>query len=190
MPGLTPLIVSSQVRDRREHLRRPDLGQLLEPLDAERCTALAGTGEIALVIGDGLSPWAVERQAPRVCNLLAAGLSQDGRSLTPPVIVRHARVAIGDEIASRLGARVVVVFVGERPGLGTPDSMGAYLTVEPRLSRRNSERNCVSNIHAGGLQPAAAATEILALILDGLRLGASGIVLSSSISAAPVLPQE
>ena len=69
LPGLTPLIVSSQVRDRREHLRRPDLGQLLEPLDAERCTALAGMGEISLVIGDGLSPWAVERQAPRVCSL-------------------------------------------------------------------------------------------------------------------------
>ena len=109
--------------------------------------------------------------------------------LAPIVIASLARVALGDAIGERLGARMVVVLIGERPGLSAADSLGAYLTWGPRRGRRDSERNCVSNIRApGGLSPDQAADKIAWLLREAKRLGFSGVDLKDR--SAESLPEE
>jgi len=166
---LASLVVASGAPDRETYLRRPDLGRRL----ADDTAALPrGEYDLALVVADGLSAGALAH-APAVVGALAARL--DGWRLSPVVIVRQGRVAVGDEIAQRLGARSVVVLIGERPGLSAADSLGAYLTWDAQPGRMDSERNCVSNIRPGGLDPDAAADKIAWLLGEARRLGFSGV---------------
>lgn len=143
--GLTPsdpLIVHSQAPDRHSYLQRPDLGRRLRVSDAEQLSA--GQYEVAFVLADGLSAPAVHRHA--VALLQALWPKLPGWRIAPTVIACQSRVALGDEIGSRLGAALVAVLIGERPGLSSPDSLGVYLTWQPRPGRQDSERNCISNI--------------------------------------------
>ena len=156
--------VHSAARDRAEYLRRPDLGRRLMVGQASACgpasagpLLVRGDYDAALVIADGLSALAVERYALRTVSALQQRLREDDWKLAPLVIARQARVALGDEIGSRLGARMVVILIGERPGLSSPDSLGAYLTYDPRVGRTDAERNCISNIRDQGLSPDLAA---------------------------------
>lgn len=167
-------IVRSRAPDRATYLRRPDLGRELSPEDA--ALLAPGACDLALVVADGLSAVAARRHAPAVIAALCP-LLPDVR-LAPVVIAREARVAIGDGIGAALGARHVAVLIGERPGLTVADSLGIYLTRAPRPGRRDSERNCISNIHrAGGLAPAEAAARLAWLLREADRIGATGIAL-------------
>lgn len=163
---------TSQAPDRSAYLRRPDLGRRL---DAESASRLApGDWDLAIVIGDGLSAPAVHAHAAPVASRLIERLA--GWRVAPVVVAHLARVALGDEIGARLGARMVVVLIGERPGLSAADSLGAYLTWGPAPGRRDSERNCVSNIRPPhGLGYEAAADTLAWLIRAAGRLRLTGV---------------
>lgn len=174
------LELASAASARATYLQRPDLGRRLAPESAallsESATA-APPCDLVIVISDGLSALAVERQAPAVVAALLPTLKAAGVRLGPLCVVRLGRVAIQDEIGELLGSSQSLILLGERPGLGTPDSLGAYLTYAPRRGRTDAERNCVSNIHAAGLPPTQAASRIAALLLESRRLRLSGVQL-------------
>jgi ethanolamine ammonia-lyase small subunit len=176
--GLQPLEVCSQVHNRRDYLRRPDLGRMLEPASKQRLESRSGDPcELAIVIGDGLSPTAVNVHAVELLRHLVSRLSADGLEIGATVIASNARVALGDEIGTILSARMVVMLIGERPGLSAPDSLGAYLTFAPRIGLTDAERNCVSNIHGAGLSYQEAALRIGWLVREGLNRQITGVAL-------------
>ncbi len=170
--------VQSQAPDRATYLQRPDLGRLLAT-DA----ALPETDgcDVAFVIGDGLSATAVHAHAAAT---LAATLAHlEGWTPGPVVLARQARVALADPIGERLGAKLTVMLIGERPGLSAADSLGAYLTFAPRPGRQNAERNCVSNIRAAGLPPEAAGFKIAWLLNKAREMGLTGVALKDDAPA-------
>lgn len=178
--GPATLVVHSGAADRAEYLQRPDLGRRL----AADTALPAGEADLAIVVADGLSAHAVHAHAAATVEALRARL--DGWVLAPPVVAVHARVALGDEVATALGARAVLVLIGERPGMSSPDSLGAYLTWDPRPGRVDSERNCVSNIRPpDGLGHDAAADVLVALLTEAFRRRLSGIALKDTGAALP-----
>lgn len=177
--GLPSVPVQSRVSDATEYLTRPDLGRRLRAEDAERLGAVAEVDgvDLGFVIADGLSGLAVERHAAALAIDAGARLRALGWRSAPVVIARFGRVALGDEIGARLGARLVAVLIGERPGLSSPDSLGVYLTWVPRLGRTDAERNCISNIRPEGLPVAAAAERLAWLAAEARRRELSGVAL-------------
>jgi ethanolamine ammonia-lyase small subunit len=175
--GWRCVVVTSRAASRDEYLRRPDLGRRLAPADATRLKDLAaGDVDLAIVVGDGLSALAVQRHAPPLLAALRVALG-DTPTLAPLVIATQARVALADDIGALLQARVALILLGERPGLSSPDSLGAYLTHAPSVGRSDAERNCVSNIRPEGLPPERAAQRIAWLVREALRRRISGIAL-------------
>lgn len=172
--------VASAAADRAVYLRRPDLGRRLAEGAAEALPA--GPFDVVIVIGDGLSAAAVEVNAAVTALALAERLP--GLSLGPIVLARQARVALGDPIGAAMNAEVVVMLIGERPGLTAADSLGAYLTFRPVPGRRDSERNCVSNIHGHGLAPSLAADRLAWLVRAAIRLRLSGVELKEDAPEA------
>jgi ethanolamine ammonia-lyase small subunit len=183
--GWTTLDVHSRAATREDYLRRPDWGRRLREDDAQALEAVATAApaatatvtaalDVALVVGDGLSAAAVQRQALPTLQALRDAL--DGAlGLSPVVLARQARVALADEVGELLKARSALILLGERPGLSAPDSLGAYLTFAPRVGRSDAERNCVSNIRPEGLPPAQAGARIAWLLREALRLKLSGV---------------
>jgi ethanolamine ammonia-lyase small subunit len=169
LPSVT---VRSQAWDRETYLRRPDLGRQLDPA----ChTELAGSWDAVFVIADGLSPVGVQLHA---APLLKACLERlPGWSVAPIVIATQARVALGDEIGARLQATLSAVLIGERPGLSVANSLGVYLTYHPQIGRRDSERNCISNIHADGMSYQAAADMLAWLMTEARSRKLTGVAL-------------
>ncbi len=186
--GLRPLQVRSRAPDRDSYLRRPDWGRRLAPANAEGLQAAAcGPVDLALVLGDGLSAVAVQRHAaPLLAALLP--LLAPRLTLAPPVIATQARVALADEIGALLQARLVLILVGERPGLSAPDSLGAYLTLAPKVGCSDAQRNCVSNIRPAGLPPALAARRLAWLLHEALRRRVSGVALKDDSGSALLGP--
>ncbi len=185
--GSPRLTVASAAPDRPTYLRRPDLGRRLAPADRARLEALPSRGrDVAIVVADGLSSAAVHAHAAPLVAALVPRLRAAGLSLADVVLARQARVALGDAVGEALGARLVVLLVGERPGLSSPDSLGAYITFAPRVGRTDAERNCVSNIRPAGLDYESAAFRIAWLVRAALKLGASGVALKddSALEAA------
>jgi ethanolamine ammonia-lyase small subunit len=174
------ITLASAAPDRATYLHRPDLGRRLNADSRERLTALASDYEAAFVIADGLSALAVHRHA---VPLLAHVLPRLDWRIAPVAIVEQGRVAIGDEIGEVLGVSLVVVLIGERPGLSSPDSLGVYLTWKPRIGRTDAERNCISNIRADGLSYAPAAQKLLFLMNESRRLKLSGVALKEDARA-------
>jgi len=155
-----PICVHSAAPDRETYLRRPDLGRrLATPIEK-------GDYDAVLIVADGLSATAVHRHAGPVLDALLP-LLRDWK-LAPVVVAEQARVAISDDIGEQLGAKMSVILIGERPGLSSPDSLGAYLTWSPRVGRTDAERNCISNIRDEGLQPVLAAQRI-AMVMNAAR---------------------
>jgi ethanolamine ammonia-lyase small subunit len=180
--------VRSQAADRRDYLRRPDLGRRLERDSAEALARAASAPcQLALVIGDGLSAAAVHAHVVALVSRLLPLLAEGDDVVVGHIVVASgARVALGDEIGAILGARMVVMLIGERPGLSAPDSLGAYLTFAPQPGRTDAERNCVSNIHHAGLGYDEAAFKIAWLIREGLAREVSGVALKDeSADRAP-----
>ena len=189
--GLTTLQVSSRAPRRKDYLRRPDLGRRLDTASRDSlATRPRGRCDLAIVIGDGLSPSAPGAHAVELVRCVIAVLAPEGIELGPVVVASGARVALGDEIGELLGARVVAMLIGERPGLSTPYSLGAYVTFAPRIGCTDAMRNCVSNIHSSGLGYDEAAFKIAWLIRAGLAQGAMGVMLKdeSGVQAAASLP--
>jgi ethanolamine ammonia-lyase small subunit len=136
------LRLRSAAADRTTYLQRPDLGRRLN--EASRAELSPGPWDLVLIVADGLSAIAVERHVPALLQQLLPQV--EGWRIAPLVVVEQGRVAIGDEIGWALGVQLSVVLIGERPGLSSPDSLGAYITWEPRPGRSDAERNCISNI--------------------------------------------
>jgi ethanolamine ammonia-lyase small subunit len=176
--GLEALGVSSRARNRKDYLRRPDLGRMLDPESQDLLASHAGVApRLALVVGDGLSPAAVNAHAVALLRSLIPHLATDAIEIGHAVVASGARVALGDEIGAILGARMVVVLIGERPGLSAADSLGVYLTFAPRVGLTDETRNCVSNIHRAGLGYDEAAFRIAWLIREGLARESTGVAL-------------
>jgi ethanolamine ammonia-lyase small subunit len=174
--GLRTLQVSSRAQNRKDYLRRPDLGRKLDPPSQELLVRYGpGPCDLTIAVGDGLSPSAVNAHAVELMRALipALGAIKPG----PIVVASGARVALGDEIGELLGARMVVMLIGERPGLSAPDSLGAYLTFAPHAGLTDAMRNCVSNIHASGLGYDEAAFKIAWLVREGLARQVTGVAL-------------
>jgi ethanolamine ammonia-lyase small subunit len=194
--GLTVVEVASRAADRAAYLRRPDWGRELSAASwTELDVAGADTPEAAdglvIVIADGLSATAVEAHAVALVDALRPLLERSGIAIGPATVATGARVALGDAIAERLGAKAVLVLIGERPGLSSPDSLGAYLTFEPRPGRMDSERNCVSNIRPEGLPVEAAAFKLAWLIREAFRRKLTGVGLkdeSGTLGAPSPMP--
>jgi ethanolamine ammonia-lyase small subunit len=172
------LSLRSRVVDRETYLKRPDLGRRLDAASVAIVEASAKAGvDVALMVGDGLSALAAQRHAAEVLIPLV-GLLRDRRlSLAPICIATQARVAIEDEIGSLLKARVAVILIGERPGLGCADSLGGYLVHGPAIGKTDAQRNCISNIRPSQLNPPAAAEALAWLIEQSLVRRISGVEL-------------
>jgi ethanolamine ammonia-lyase small subunit len=184
--GLEVVQLTSQAGDRQTYLLRPDLGRMLSEESGERLKALTGGSggfDLSIVLSDGLSALAAYRQIPMLMAQLVPSLRHEELSIGPVAVVRFGRVAVQDQIGEILNARVSVILLGERPGLLSADSLGAYLVYGPRIGRTDAERNCVSNIRAEGLSPAAAAGAIHYLITQSLRRQISGVGLKDERSA-------
>jgi ethanolamine ammonia-lyase small subunit len=176
--GLETFEVRSLGRNRKEYLRRPDLGRMLDEVSQHRLASRdGGPCRLAIVVGDGLSPSAVNSHAVELVRNLQPQLASEGIEIGCAVVASGARVALGDAIGAVLGARMVVMLIGERPGLSTPDSLGAYLTYGPRAGLSDAERNCISNIHGSGLAHDEAASRITWLVRTGLARGVTGVAL-------------
>lgn len=175
--GWAWLSAQSRAGSRDIYLRRPDLGRRLDQPSRERLQALAPESvDLAIVLGDGLSAVATQQHALTLLAELKQVLG-DELLIGPLVIATQARVALGDEIGALLGARAVLMLLGERPGLSSPDSLGAYLTFGPAVGRSDAERNCVSNIRPAGLAPELAAKRLAWLLREALRRRVSGVAL-------------
>ena len=176
--------VRSEATDRAAYLKRPDLGRRLAAASrAELEQAADGPCDCVFVLADGLSAKAVAGHAAAVVAQCLPRL--DGLSIGPLVIATQARVALGDAIGAALKARLCVMLIGERPGLSVADSLGAYITFGPAPGRRDSERNCISNIHDRGLGPDLAARKIAWLVREALRREATGVTLKDTEGALP-----
>lgn len=186
--GLDAIMAGSAARDRAVYLRRPDLGRRLDCDSRERIQAAAGAApcDLAIVIGDGLSAKAVAAHAPAVVEALLPHVTRLGLSLGPVVLAEGARVALGDEAGRLLGATLVVVLIGERPGLSAADSLGIYLTYDPAPGCTDAERNCISNVRSGGLPPPAAAANLAWLIEAACAMQATGIRLKDLSGSAAI----
>ncbi|MBX3606872.1 MAG: ethanolamine ammonia-lyase subunit EutC [Piscinibacter sp.] len=184
--GLPTLALHSAAADRPIYLQRPDLGRRLDAASAQRLQALAPAGrvDLAVVIADGLSALAVERHAAPLVGLLHALLG-DAWRWAPVAIVEQGRVAVGDPIGEALAADLVVVLIGERPGLSSPDSLGVYVTWAPLPGRTDAERNCISNVRPEGLPLGDAAQRLAWLLNEARRRRLTGVALKDE--SAPAL---
>jgi ethanolamine ammonia-lyase small subunit len=175
--GMPHVLLHSAAPDRATYLRRPDLGRTLRAGDDLLICPGPSPYDASFVIADGLSAPAVHRHAVPLLDEVLPKLK--GWRLAPLTVVLQGRVAIGDEIGQRLGARLVVVLIGERPGLSSPDSLGVYLTWDPRPGRNDAERNCISNVRTAGLSYAAAASTLVFLMNAARSRQLSGVGLKN-----------
>ena len=169
--GLAALALESKSNDRKTYLRRPDLGRALSADSAALLTP--GEYDVVFVIADGLSALAAERHAVRLVREVLPLIA--GWRLAPVCVVEQGRVAVGDAIGEALHAPLAVVLIGERPGLSSPDSLGAYITWEPRTGRKDAERNCISNIREEGLSYAPAAARLHYYMQEASRRRLTGL---------------
>jgi ethanolamine ammonia-lyase small subunit len=187
--GLATLRVASAAATRDAYLRRPDQGRRLSQesraalTQAPRQTARP---DLALVVADGLSSAAVHEQAVPVLAALVPLLARRVVTCTPVVVASQGRVALGDEIGEVLNARAVAILLGERPGLSSPASLGIYLTFAPRIGRTDAERNCISNIRAGGVTAEQGAHKLDWLLREAFSRQLTGVALKDESDTAPL----
>jgi ethanolamine ammonia-lyase small subunit len=170
--------VRSAAPNRQVFLRQPNLGRLLSNESKAELSEPMVAPDVVIVIGDGLSSMAVERNAIPVLKLLWPQLQNLGYRLGPIVVATQARVALADHISELLQAKLSIMMIGERPGLSAADSLGLYLTYGPRVGRVDSERNCISNVRDEGMSAEMAAAQALGLIKSIFAHRASGVLLA------------
>jgi ethanolamine ammonia-lyase small subunit len=180
------VVVESAARDRAEFLQRPDQGRRLSHTSRAQLVESAAKPsrtDLVIIISDGLSTLAATTQTEPLLATLLPLLRESGWTVAPIVIARHARVALQDEIGEIFRARLSLMLLGERPGLGSADSLGAYFTHSPALGKTDADRNCISNIRPGGLPPEAAAHKLHHLLQQSRILGLSGVSLKDDSPA-------
>ncbi len=170
----------SKAQSRHEYLQRPDYGRQLNQASKEQLQGDNPKMDIAIIIADGLSATAINNHAVPLLEILIPFLQQLGFSIAPLSITQLGRVAIADEIGFLLNAQFSIILIGERPGLSSPDSMGAYLTFNPKIGLTDESRNCISNIRLEGLSYKNAAEKILYLVKESFRLQYSGVDLKDN----------
>ncbi|POA48597.1 ethanolamine ammonia-lyase [Pseudomonas sp. MPR-ANC1] len=177
--GRESLLLHSAATDRNSYLQRPDLGRKLSDDSAQTLRDYAqahpGGVDLAIVVADGLSALAVHRHTLPFLTRLEEQMSADNWSIAPVVLVEQGRVAVGDEIGQLLGAKMVVMLIGERPGLSSPDSLGLYFTYNPKIGLTDAYRNCISNVRLEGLSYGMAAHRLLYLMREACRRQLSGV---------------
>lgn len=187
--GLPIYTVHSQAENRDIYLQRPDLGRLLDEPSAKRLLEInSAPADICLIIADGLSATAIHKNAGLVVNLLVEEVRKVGYSLAPIVLVEQGRVAITDAIGGLLRSRLAIMLVGERPGLSSFDSMGAYITYAPKPGLTDERRNCLSNIREQGLTHIMAVNKLMYLIEAAFRLKLTGVGLKDNDGLAAGIP--
>ncbi|MGF6752928.1 ethanolamine ammonia-lyase subunit EutC [Paraburkholderia sp. GAS42] len=180
--GFTSLDVHSAAPDREHYLRRPDLGRRLADDSREALAKVTiEPPEVVFVIADGLSAFAASRQSLPLLQAVCSRLTD--WKIGPVVVARQGRVALGDEIGELLKAKLVVMLIGERPGLSSPDSLGIYLTYAPKVGCSDAQRNCISNVRPEGLPYDAAAHKLHYLLTHARRLGLTGVGLKDDSDA-------
>lgn len=191
LPAPARQILETAVSDRVTYLTRPDFGRRLNEASRDALRALApqwGRRDLAVIVSDGLSAQAAHRHAVATVAPLIALLAAERWTFYPVFFVPFGRVKLQDEIGEIIGARHTLMLLGERPGLDTPDSLGAYFTHTPCAACRDANRNCVSNIRPEGLPPADAARKLAGLLILSAKLGVSGVALKDT-GAAPALAE-
>ncbi|MBD8601668.1 MULTISPECIES: ethanolamine ammonia-lyase subunit EutC [unclassified Pseudomonas] len=173
------LSLHSAATDRHVYLQRPDLGRRLDEASLQQLLTHAGESsagfDLAVVIADGLSALAVHRHALPMLQRIEQIAGDEGWSVAPVCLVEQGRVAVADEVAQALGARMVVLLIGERPGLSSPDSLGLYFTYAPRVGLNDAARNCISNVRQQGLSYATAAHKLQYLMREAWQRKLSGV---------------
>lgn len=187
--GLSSVELATAISNRHDYLLRPDLGRRLHPdatatLAARATESAFASPDLVVIISDGLSAQAATRHAVATVVPLVAILEKSRWRIAPVVICPFARVKTQDEIGAALGARFSLMLIGERPGLGAPDSLGAYLTARPGSHCTDADRNCVSNIRPEGIHPQRAAEKLAWLLLESARTGLAGLYLKDTQPAA------
>lgn len=195
--GLGLMTLQSAATSRHVYLQRPDLGRRLDESSAGQLRAWSAEAgplqadgrrsDLAIAVADGLSALAVHRQAVPLLTALIPLLLAEGFTLAPLVLLEQGRVAVGDEIGEGLGARMMLMLLGERPGLSSPDSLGAYLTWAPVVGLTDAARNCVSNIRPAGLPPPAAAQRLAWLLREARSRRLSGVALKDESGSLEAL---
>lgn len=169
----------SAADSRTLYLQRPDLGRRLDDHSKQHLTAIERgvphKYDVAFIIADGLSAFAVQEHAVNFLNIIAGKMKNEGWKIAPIAIVEQGRVAISDEIGFLLGADQAVILIGERPGLSSPDSLGIYLTFAPKVGRNDADRNCISNIRSAGQSYEGAAHKLFYLLSEARRRKLSGV---------------
>lgn len=178
--------VMSAAPDRATYLQRPDLGRRLSPASAAKLAEeVKGPFDVAYVVADGLSAYAIEKNIEPFLDVMLPLSDKAGWKRAPLVVAGQGRVALGDEIGSIVGARLVVMLIGERPGLSSPDSLGIYLTYDPKVGLTDETRNCISNVRAEGLSYAEAAYKLHYLASEALKRKLSGVNLKDEADVLP-----
>ncbi|WP_434578649.1 ethanolamine ammonia-lyase subunit EutC [Pseudomonas sp. Z1-6] len=177
--GRESLLLHSAAADRHSYLQRPDLGRRLDEASVQTlqdyATAHPGGVDLAIVVADGLSALAVHRHTLPFLARLEEQIAAEGWSVSPIVLVEQGRVAVADEVAERLGAKMSVILIGERPGLSSPDSLGLYFTYAPKVGLNDAYRNCISNVRLEGLSYGMAAHRLIYLMREACRRQLSGV---------------
>ena len=177
--GRDSLLLHSAAIDRHSYLQRPDLGRRLSDESAQtlRNYAEANPGgvDLAVVVADGLSALAVHKHTLPFLTRMEEQTHAEGWSLSPVILVEQGRVAVADEVGQLLGAKMVVILIGERPGLSSPDSLGLYFTYNPKVGLTDAYRNCISNVRLEGLSYGMAAHRLLYLMREACRRQLSGV---------------
>ncbi|WP_286238135.1 ethanolamine ammonia-lyase subunit EutC [Neptuniibacter halophilus] len=187
------LLLNSQAVNRQTYLQRPDLGRALSA-ESRQClqqlySADAPVYNAAIVIADGLSSTAVQAHAARMTRHIVDALSERDFRIAPLCLVNQGRVAIGDEIGQLLGVELLILMIGERPGLSSPDSLGIYYTYQPRVGLQDSSRNCISNIRPAGLSFQDATDKLIWLIGQSIRIRQSGVMLKDESEPVEALSE-
>ena len=177
LPGL---LLHSKADSRAQYLQRPDLGRKLNEASVAQLKTNSGNYDVVIVIVDGLSATAVNENTSGLLKYLIPLLQDAKLKIAPLCLVEQGRVALGDELAYLLNARLAIILIGERPGLSSADSIGAYLTYNPKPGLTDESRNCISNIRPRGLMYKAAAGKIFYLVQEAFRLKLSGVGLKDN----------
>jgi ethanolamine ammonia-lyase small subunit len=174
--GCLPL--RTRCKDREDFLLYPAHGRRLDDASLARLTAEGTRGaDVQVILADGLSAWAADRNGPELLPLLQSGLASAGFSVGRPLFVRFARVGVQDQVGTLLGNKATLICLGERPGLGTGDSLSIYLAYGPKLDQDNAEKNCISNVRALGIRAPEAARESVDILQRAFAAGKGGLAL-------------
>jgi ethanolamine ammonia-lyase small subunit len=179
--GLDAIKLHSRATIRQRYLQTPNLGRQLDEESVSRLSQKGKGYRVCFCIADGLSATATNQHAIPVLSLTVKKLQQAKMTIAPIAIIEQGRVAIADEVGYQLKAEVSIILIGERPGLSSPDSLGIYLTYDPKPGKTDESRNCISNVRPQGLSYELAADKLFYLITQSLSLQYSGVNLKDNL---------